>query len=340
MDPLLIVIILSAFFLAFGIGSNDETFSPVVGAGTLSAKKAALLGGTLAIIGTIFFSGSVGKTIGTGLLTGDIQENYDNFMLLSIVLATGILLILGSSLGMPLSTTHTVVGAVLGIAIAYGSRTGAFFTEYLNPETFLEIILSWIISPVLGYFGAWGTYLVMRRYVYARIKGLDDVDRSERVASFALLATIITTQLSRGGNDAAKATGILYWLAAESEISVFEFDSFMVIAALAMGLGLFVLGQKILHRVGTSLVDLQPTSAFSLQLFVAIILTVCTIWGLPISGSHILVFAMLGIRRAQKIKMEKQQRRSLNRMIYGWLVTFPLGAVISAALYNLFIILF
>ncbi len=340
MDPLLLIIILSTFFLAFGIGSNDETFSPVAGAGTLSAKKAALLGGTLAIIGTIYLSGSVGKTIGTGLLTGELQQDYDYFMLLSIVLATGILLILGSSLGLPLSTTHTVVGAVLGITIAYATRTGAFFTEYLNPETFLEVILSWIISPVLGYFGAWGTYLLMRRYVYTRIKGLDDVDRSERYASFALLGTIIVTQLSRGGNDAAKATSILYWLASGSEISTFELGLFIVIAALAMGLGLFVIGQKILRRVGTSLVELQPTSAFSLQLFVAIILTTCTVWGLPISGSHILVFAMLGIRRAQKLKMEKQQRRSLNRMIYAWLLTLPLGAAISAALYNLFMVLF
>ncbi|OLS12191.1 MAG: phosphate transporter [Promethearchaeota archaeon CR_4] len=107
-----------------------------------------------------------------------------------------------------------------------------------------------------------------------------------------------------------------------------------------MGAGLFFLGRRILRRVGTSLVELQPTSAFALQLFVAIILTVCTILGLPISGTFILVFAMLGIRRAQKMGMEHQQRRSLYRMILGWGITFPLGAALSAGIYTVFGLLF
>ncbi len=132
MDPLLIITILAVIILAFGIGSNDETFSPVVGAGTLTVRKATILGGILAIIGTIFLSGNVGKTIGTGLLQGDVEANYNIFMLLSIVLATAILLILGSTLGIPLSTTHIVVAAVIGIAIAYGAHTGVLFTEYLG----------------------------------------------------------------------------------------------------------------------------------------------------------------------------------------------------------------
>jgi PiT family inorganic phosphate transporter len=337
MDPLLLVTIFSVVILAFGIGSNDETFSPVVGAGTLSVRKAAILGGILAIIGTVFLSRNVGETIGTDLLAGDIKENYDLFMLLAVVLATALLMVLGSSFGLPLSTTHVVVSAMLGIAVAYSLQTGALFTTYLNPVTFLEIILSWIISPILGYFGAWGTYLLMQKYVYKRIKGLDDVDRTERYASFALLATVIVTQLSRGGNDAAKATGILYWLAADAGgwISDAELQFCVWMVAIAMGLGLFILGRKVLRRVGTSLVELRPTSAFSLQLFVAVILTVCTIWGLPLSGTHMLIFAMLGIRRGQEMGMEKQQRRALRRILFGWGITFPLGIICSAGIYNL-----
>ena len=335
MDPLLLVTILSVVILAFGIGSNDETFSPVVGAGTLSVRKAAMIGGILAIVGTVFLARNVGETIGTNLLAGDIKENYDLFMLLAVVLATALLMVLGSSFGLPLSTTHVVVSAMLGIAVAYSLQTGELFTTYLNPVTFLEIILSWIISPLLGYFGAWGTYLLMQKYVYKRIKGLDDVDRTERYASFALLTTVIVTQLSRGGNDAAKATGILYWLAADGGISSADLEFYVWIVAIAMGLGLFIIGRKVLRRVGTSLVELRPTSAFSLQLFVAIILCVCTIWGLPLSGTHMLIFAMLGIRRGQEMGMEKQQRRALRRILFGWGITFPLGIICSAGIYNL-----
>lgn len=341
MDLLLIITILASIILAFGIGSNDETFSPVVGAGTLSVRKATILGGILAIIGTIFLSGNVGKTLGTGLLRGSIEPDYDLFMLLSIVLATAVLLIIGSSLGLPLSTTHIVVAAVIGIAISYAARTPTndIFTDYLNPATFIEVLLSWVISPALGYVGAWGTYLLMRKFVYTRIKGLDDVDRSERLASFALLGTVIVTQLSRGGNDAAKATSILYWLAADGAISTLELDLFVVFAAVMMGVGLFVLGRRLLRRVGTSIIYLQPTSAFSLQVFVAITLTLCTIWGLPVSGTHILIFAMLGVLRAQEEAMSAQQRKSLYRMLLGWGLTFPLGAAISAGIYNLFLFL-
>ena len=100
MDFLIILVILITLYLAFGIGSNDETMSSVVGSGSLSLNKAVLWGGLLACLGCIFFSKNVEENIGSSLFSPELQSEYDVWMMLAIILSTSTWLVFASKPGL------------------------------------------------------------------------------------------------------------------------------------------------------------------------------------------------------------------------------------------------
>jgi len=102
MDLLVLLVILITLYLAFGIGSNDETMSSVVGSGSLSLNKAVLWGGLLAGLGCIFLSKKVGKNIGSSLLSLELQNEYNIWMMLAIIISTSTWLVFASKSGAPI----------------------------------------------------------------------------------------------------------------------------------------------------------------------------------------------------------------------------------------------
>ena len=154
MDLLVLLVILITLYLAFGIGSNDETMSSVVGSGSLSLNQAVLWGGLLACLGCIFLSENVGENIGSSLFSEELQIEYDVWMMLAIILSTSTWLIFASKTGAPISTTHSVVGAVIGVAFMWSFIPGNDFLYSLNWNKLGIIALGWVISPVLGLIAA------------------------------------------------------------------------------------------------------------------------------------------------------------------------------------------
>ena len=154
MDVITIIIVIATLLLAFGIGSNDETMASVVGSGTLSLNKSVIWGGLLACMGCIFLSDQVGKNIGSNLFGEVLQAEYSFEMMLAIILSTSIWLVSASKFGAPISTTHSVVGAVIGVAFVWSFIPGNDFIYALNWEKLGTVALGWVISPILGFLVA------------------------------------------------------------------------------------------------------------------------------------------------------------------------------------------
>ncbi|NVM36144.1 MAG: inorganic phosphate transporter, partial [Candidatus Lokiarchaeota archaeon] len=115
---LVIVLIIMAIGLAFSIGANDETLSALVGAGVIKFKLALLIGGIAIGGGMILFSGGwVAKTVGSDILGEGIQ--YTTYMLLTVLISSIIWLVVGSFAGIPLSSTHSLIGSIFGVLIIY-----------------------------------------------------------------------------------------------------------------------------------------------------------------------------------------------------------------------------
>ena len=149
---LILVLIVMAVGLAFSIGANDETLSALIGAGVLKFKVALILGGVAVGSGMILFSGGfVPETVGKSLLGEGLEEQYTNYMLLTVLISSIIWLVIGSFAGIPLSSTHSLIGSIVGVVIVYSIFQGGIdLNTAFNNEKLRDVILSWFISPISG----------------------------------------------------------------------------------------------------------------------------------------------------------------------------------------------
>ena len=317
MIPLIFVVVLVAFIVAFAIGANDETQAPAVGCGALSLWSAVLLGAVLNTFGALFFGGGVAKTVGQNMIKEEYHVDFTLELVLIVLVTISVWLILASWFGTPMSTTQAVVGAILGIGI--WQRGGL---DTINWATLQRICISWVISPVIGFVVAFLTYKMLVRYLLSRAKGLRDRERFEGWIIKLTILVVFVTSLSRGGNDVANAVAPLLQVGAE----LIEMRTALLIGGIGMAVGLIVVGRKVVRELGQNLTNLSPSTAFSSALSTSLIMFFGTRAGLPLSGTHVLVLSFVGVSYAarEKIKLE-----TLRGIVLSWFLTIPACAVLS-----------
>ncbi len=307
--------------VAFTIGANDETMTPAVGAGLLSLSMAVLIGGIFNLIGVFFLGESVSKTVGNSFAT----ETLTLPMVFIILISMAVWLFIVSLKGIPISTTQSVVGSVLGIVIL------EWGVNAINFDTLIGVLLSWVISPLLGLIGGYSFYLlILKIQQRAKRQGYSDYERQEKIASYALAVFLLISVLSRSGNDVAKAIGPLM---AIPEILADPFFALLA-GGVGMCLGVIVLGRRVVKKLAKDIVALSPTSALAASVSVSIIMFVGTILGMPLSGSHILVAAFIGVGFVNKEKVDKEMLKEIG---LSWIITTPASAIFSGALYLIYI---
>ncbi|QPK82915.1 inorganic phosphate transporter [Corynebacterium qintianiae] len=168
---LLIVTILLGIFMAFNIGGNDvaNSFGTSVGAGTLSLRQALLVAAVFEVGGAVLAGGEVTETVKSGIvdLNGvNIQPMDFAYVMMSALLGAAVWLLLATRLGWPVSTTHAIVGAIVGGAITLGYLTD--ITGDKSPwsmvqwDEIVKIVISWFLSPLLGGIVAYLLYRLIR----------------------------------------------------------------------------------------------------------------------------------------------------------------------------------
>ena len=334
MNWLTYCLIVFAIILTFSIGAQDETMATVYGSGSLRLKIAILLGGFLSFLGVLFLSSKVGETIGKDLLGETVD--YNSNMIFAILVGTSFWLLLASKTSVPISTTHSVVGSVFGISIVWSISTKQSFLFSINWLNMGTIALGWVISPLLGFFGAMGGQFIINRLLKNRNNSLLQVEKNETIFRYLIIFFACVNQFSRGGNDSGNAIGIFYGLVKSNEIENSLMTSLILIAGVAFALGLVLIGKNLIKTVGTTTGQLKPSEALAVEGTTALIILAATLLGLPVSGGHILIFALIGSAR---MKGEHPDKRSFRRMVISWIITFPMAAFFSALIYG-FILIF
>lgn len=330
MDILLWVIIFLSIFLAFSIGTQDQTFATTIGSGSLKIKQARIIGSILSFIGTLVLSSAVGKTIGKNLLGPAVQ--YTLPLVISIIFSTGLWIFISSLKGIPTSTTHTVVGSVVGIGIVHSLTNNTAFLDALNWSGIGRVALGWVLSPLFGYIGAAIITLAVKKAMARYNTGFIKLEKGERQFGKAIIGFTCLNQISRAGNDSANLIGILVSLSQTGQCSEENLATMLIVIALCYMVGLFLIARRVMENVGYSTGELRPSEAVSVEASSAIVMFVCTVLGLPVSGTHISVFSLFGNAR---MRGEQPDRRSLIKMIITWVITFPLAAIVAGAVYFL-----
>ncbi|GFP82666.1 inorganic phosphate transporter 2-1 chloroplastic [Phtheirospermum japonicum] len=158
--------LLFGFYMAWNIGANDvaNAMGTSVGSGALTLRQAVVLAAVLEFSGALLMGTHVTSTMQKGILVANVFQGKDNLLfagLLSSLAAAGTWLQVASYYGWPVSTTHCIVGSMVGFGLAYGG-TGAVFWSSLA-----RVTSSWVVSPLVGALVSFLVYKCIRRFVYS-----------------------------------------------------------------------------------------------------------------------------------------------------------------------------
>jgi PiT family inorganic phosphate transporter len=332
LDPLLLGSLLAiSFLVAFSIGGNDEAMAPAVGARVFTVRAAVAIGGVITIVGAVALGSNVSEKVGSDMVSG-MEMSID--MIFAILISMAIWLLIASiTKGLPISTTQCIVGSVLGVAI---SAPFFGYSEWgmniINWYVVLEIFIGWVLSPLIGFFFAAGIFAIVRR-IQKRAKGFTDYEKQERIAAYLLAAFLILTSLSRGGNDVANAIAPLIVLPdflGTYDLWFVVIPRYLIpllVGGIGMALGLIIVGRKVIKTLATEVVTLSPSSALSASISVSIIMFVGTLLGLPLSGTHVLVAALIAVGWISETPVQMKQ---VKEIVLSWIATVPISAFFGA----------
>ncbi len=326
---LVIILVVMAIALAFSIGANDETLSALVGAGVLKFKIALIIGGIAIGSGMIFFSGGyVAKTVGADILGEGIQ--YTDFMLLTVLISSILWLVIGSFAGIPLSSTHSLIGSVVGVVIIYAIFQGSInLGTAFNWDKLGNVVLSWFLSPLFGLIITFVFFKLIAKLYLSRLKGLNQIELSERYFKWILLVVVIFAEIWVGANS-GEALGILFGLLDNGSLNIQQYFTFSVVCGIFAFFGIYVAARYVIKNLASQMIESRPSEGIIIQSSSAVILMIATLFGLPISHSHVIVFCILGLSLAQKKDIDY---RALGKMALYWILTFPIAGILSGLLY-------
>jgi PiT family inorganic phosphate transporter len=321
LSPIVVLLILASI-VAFAIGANDSTMASVVGAKVLSLRSAVILGGILLIIGAAVLGQGVSTTIGADMVIQPLTVD----LVLVISLAMIVWMLCSAYLGNPISATHSIVGSIIGIGLLGEMVLG---TPMVRWDTISTIIISWVLSPILSLALAYFFQRYVRRTFKSKSKGLAEIQRREQVFGLLLLVMVIIICLSRGGNDVAKAVGLLTIFFVEP----IEVTILLLLGGVGMGIGLLILGRRVVKTVGIELTELLPSAGFSSATAGAIVLLVGTILGIPLAATHILITSLIGAGMANKVPTN---RTVLRKLIFTSVLTVPVSAILATCIWGIY----
>jgi len=409
---LLILAIIFGVFMAWGVGANDvaNAMGTSVGSGAITLKQAIIIAMIFEFAGAYLAGGEVTATIRKGIIDPLALQGTPEYLvygMLSALLAAGTWLLIASMLGWPVSTTHSIVGAIVGFAAV------AISVDSVNWSKVGTIAASWIVSPVLA-----GTisYMLFRsvqnlilntekpfenakRYVpiymfmvgfmitmVTLIKGLKHVFKDigfqlnyfemaliaglvgivvsfiggimltrvkrnkeletddryanvEKVFAVLMVFTACAMAFAHGSNDVANAVGPM--AAAVSTIKTGSIAAkstmpawILLVGGVGIVIGLITYGYKVMATIGTKITELTPSRGFAATLGASATVVLASGIGLPISTTHTLVGAVLGVGLARGIAA--LNLRMVGSIFTSWVITLPAGAVLSIVFFYLF----
>lgn len=408
MDSMTLYIALAAVFglyMAWGIGANDvaNAMATSTGAKAITMKQAFLIAAVFEFAGAVLAGGQVTSTIRSGIIDSGVMAHDPTLLIygmLSSLLAAAIWLTIASYKGWPVSTTHTLIGAIVGFgAIGIG-------LEAVHWNKVATIATSWVIAPVVAgalayllfrsvqflilerddpvaqarrwvpiymFFAAFNIALVTMlkglthvgldldlptTYLLAtaigvlvaglgvwgvrRIRAVPGADRQsqfvtvERLFGVLMIVTACAMAFAHGSNDVSNAVGpvaAVISVATTGQVGQSAPLSpwVLLLGGVGIVLGLATFGRKVMRTVGEQITALTPSRGFAAEMAAAVTTVVASGTGMPISTTHTLVGAVLGVGFARGIAAINL---SVVRNIFvSWVITIPIGAMLSIVLF-------
>lgn len=402
---LLIMACAFGFFMAWGVGANDvaNAMGTSVGAGALTIKQAILIAMIFEFAGAYLAGGEVTSTIRKGIIDPSVLSDSPELLvygMMAALLAAGTWLLIASMMGWPVSTTHSIVGALVGFAAV------GISVDSVNWGKVGQIVASWVVSPVMAGTISFGLFMSVQRLILntsqpfanakkyipfymflvgfmismvTLLKGLKHVGieidlgmgskfsnavpvaavmgigvallgagllrrikdepigpggnrfaNVERVFAILMIFTACAMAFAHGSNDVANAVGplaaVVSIISSGGEVTSQSALPGWVLLLGGGGIvvGLATYGFKVMGTIGKKITELTPSRGFAAELGAATTVVLASATGLPISTTHTLVGAVLGVGLARGIGA--LNLRVISTIFMSWIITLPAGA--------------
>jgi PiT family inorganic phosphate transporter len=318
----LIVIFALAFDFINGFHDTANAIATSVSTRALSPRKAIILAASMNFIGALTFTG-VAKTITKDIVDPFALENGSIVILAALIAATAWNLITWYY-GIPSSSSHALIGSVAGAAVS------AAGFDVLHYKGFLKILESLIISPFLA-LAVGFVIMSLFRFIFKNA----NLTRTTKGFRLFQIVTAALQAYTHGTNDAQKTMGIITMalIAANYHASDNVPEWVRISAALAMGLGTSVGGWKIIKTVGGKIMKIRPVNGAAADLSSALVIFSATLLKLPVSTTHVISSAIMGVGAAQRVKGVKWG--VAQRIVLTWIITLPVSALIAGFVYQI-----
>jgi len=394
-----------ALYMAWAIGANDvaNAMGTSVGSGALTIRHAIVVAALLEFLGAFLAGGHVTDTVRKGMLDMDMVSQDQLIYGMLAALASAATLLLGATrLGLPVSTTHAIVGAIVGFgAVGIG-------VDAVNWSKVGQIVVSWVSSPLLAGVIAYGIFQFTRVMILDRTKPLEHVrklgpfffffvffiiglvtlfkglknlnldlnlpeamlgsallgllgavigkffirrvgtgesdpdhrfDQVERVFVVLQILTACAVAFAHGSNDVANSIGPL--AAISSAVSGSELASkapvapwMLAIGGVGIVIGLATWGYRVMETIGKRITELTPSRGFAAELAAATTIVIASRLGIPVSTTHTLVGAVLGVGMARGIGAIDM--RVVGSIFISWVATLPISAGLAIFFFYFF----
>jgi len=408
MEILVVIAIVVGLYMAWSIGSNDaaNSMADAVGSKALSIFWAIVLAGICEFCGAVLVGSDVTDTVRKGIIQTEVFADNPSVLakgMLCALFAAAIWLSSASYFGMPVSTTHSSVGAIVG----FGLLQAGF--ARINWGTLGQIVASWFISPLAGGVLAFVIFKLISKHIlsvekpalaakkgvpvcvfftmalvalatiYKGLKNLnlnlnapkaialstligllaagisrvmmrknknsdgrlpleEQLIQVEKIFAILVVITSCTVAFAHGANDVANAIGPL-----SAIIQIIKYNTtpekvpvqmwILALGGVGIVLGLATFGYRVMKVVGTKVTEITPSRGVAADLGAMVTVLACSKLGLPISTTHTLVGAILGVGMARGITAIN--KKIVGSIITSWLITVPVAAALTIIIYLL-----
>ncbi|PIQ85739.1 MAG: anion permease [Candidatus Omnitrophica bacterium CG11_big_fil_rev_8_21_14_0_20_45_26] len=323
---LVVLVIISALFFDFVVGWNDSAnaIATVISTRVLTPLQALLLAAALNFAGA-YISTKVAKMIGGGLVD---PAHISQTAVLAAMFAAAVWIAWCTTVGLPISGTHSLVGGIVGAVIVHVGM------HALKAKGIIKVLIALFVSPILGFVLSFIIMVVIYWLCRKAAPGwINKTFGKLQILSVSFMA------LNHGMNDAQKAMGVITMaLVSGGFLQTVHVPIWVItICAAMMALGTYVGGWNVIKTVGVGITHLKPVHGFAAETGASIVLSIAAAFGIPVSTTHVISSAIMGVGATRRLSAV---RWGLGlKIVYAWLFTLPACGFLAALIYKVFSVL-
>jgi PiT family inorganic phosphate transporter len=317
-----IIVVALAFDFINGFHDAANSIATVVSTRVLSPQHAVVWAAFFNLAAVFFIGDQVAKTVGTGIIHISVIDNY---LVLSALLGAIVWNLITWWLGLPSSSSHALIGGLIGAGLVKGGTDVLVWSGILKTTAFI------VISPTVGMIlGLVMMILVLNLSNNKSVRRADTIFRRLQLFSAAVYS------LSHGMNDAQKTMGIITMVLFGSGYLSGSFHVpwwVVILSYFFIAMGTMSGGWRIVKTMGSKITKLAPMGGFCAETAAAISIIGATIGGIPVSTTHTITGAIVGVGATKRLTAVRWG--IAGNIIWAWILTIPMSALIAAFSYYL-----